>query len=307
MLSVGKRQLVAAEIERRLRSVPAFQLRTLGDSPPEVRAAFVRQVLVPELLFEQEAQRLKLSKDPAVGARLDETLPKDWPVRVLAGLEALSKLSNGAVIVQPDTVKVTGNTGNKEASAEISRLLVDKLGEAERFDIDVTYQEKLDPIASIPTPDECEAEIAAILSARKINFEPGSATPDSEAGGIIDDIAEILKQCGEVRMEIGGHTDSQGREVMNQQLSQARAQAVLNALRDRRVLTSNFTAKGYGEEQPIADNETEEGREANRRIEFKLIRPEPMEEVETTLESVEQPTVDIPDDEAASEEGSTDE
>ncbi|SDJ08991.1 OmpA family protein [Lutimaribacter saemankumensis] len=242
-----------------------------------------------------------------VGARLDETLPKDWPVRVLAGLEALSKLSNGAVIVQPDTVKVTGNTGNKEASAEISRLLVDKLGEAERFDIDVTYQEKLDPIASIPTPDECEAEIAAILSARKINFEPGSATPDSEAGGIIDDIAEILKQCGEVRMEIGGHTDSQGREVMNQQLSQARAQAVLNALRDRRVLTSNITAKGYGEEQPIADNETEEGREANRRIEFKLIRPEPMEEVETTLESVEQPTVDIPDDEAASEEGSTDE
>ncbi len=236
-----------------------------------------------------------------VGARLDDNLPADWPVRVLTGLEALSKLSNGAVIVQPETIRVTGNTGNTEASAEISRLLAEKLGEAERFDIDVTYQEKLDPIASIPTPEECEAEIGEILATRKINFEPGSATPDGEARGIIDDIAEILKICGDIRMEIGGHTDSQGREVMNQQLSQARAQAVLTALRERRVLTANITARGYGEENPIADNDTEEGREANRRIEFKLIRPKPTEEVETTLESVEQSNVEDSDPEAPSE------
>ena len=72
----------------------------------------------------------------------------------------------------------------------------------------------------------------------------------------MDDIAEILKKCGEIRMEIGGHTDSQGREVMNQQLSQSRARAVLNALRERRVLTSALTAKGYGESAPIADNKT---------------------------------------------------
>ncbi|MCM2562933.1 OmpA family protein [Lutimaribacter sp. EGI FJ00015] len=242
-----------------------------------------------------------------VGARLDDSLPADWPVRVLTGLEALSKLSNGALIVQPDTIRVSGNTGNTEASAEIARLLAEKLGEAERFDIDVTYQEKLDPVASIPTPEECEAEIAAILDTRKINFEPGSSTPDSAARGTIDDIAEILKTCGEVRMEIGGHTDSQGREVMNQQLSQARAQAVLNALRERRVLTANITAKGYGEETPIADNDTEEGREANRRIEFKLIRPEPTDEEQTTLESVEQSNVEDTDAEAPSEQGSSDE
>ena len=61
---------------------------------------------------------------------------------------------------------------------------------------------------------------------------------------------------------------------MNQQLSQARADAVLNAIMARRVLTSNLTAKGYGETQPIADNGTEAGREANRRIEFRLVLPE---------------------------------
>jgi OOP family OmpA-OmpF porin len=61
---------------------------------------------------------------------------------------------------------------------------------------------------------------------------------------------------------------------MNLNLSQARADSVLNGLLARRVLTSNLTAVGYGETRPIADNETEEGREANRRIEFTLVLPE---------------------------------
>lgn len=75
-------------------------------------------------------------------------------------------------------------------------------------------------------------------------------------------------------MEIGGHTDSQGRETMNQTLSQARAEAVLDALLAEEVLTSFLSAKGYGEALPIADNSTEEGRALNRRIEFKLVEPE---------------------------------
>lgn len=222
-------------------------------------------------------------------ARLDDTLPDNWPMRVLAGLEALSHLSSGAVTVTPDMISVFGKTGEQEARAHIARLLAAKLGEGARFDIEVEYLEQLDPIAAIPTPEECEARIGAILETRKINFEPGSYTPDADSLAIIDDIAEILKECGEIRMEIGGHTDSQGRESMNQALSQARAQAVLNALRERRILTSSFRAKGYGETMPVADNGTEEGREANRRIEFKLIRPDAAEESETTLESAESP------------------
>ena len=105
-------------------------------------------------------------------------------------------------------------------------------------------------------------------------FEPGSARLDVTGKQIMDDIAEILRECGALTMEIGGHTDSQGRETMNQQLSQSRAQTVLNELRMRRVLTGEITAVGYGESEPIADNDTEEGREANRRIEFKVLHEE---------------------------------
>lgn len=235
-------------------------------------------------------------------ARIDENLPNDWSVRVLAALEVLTKLSNGAVTVTPDSIAVTGNTGVQNAKHEISGLLADKLGGATALDIRVVYQKKLDVTLGLPTPDECEAQISEIIGARKINFEPGSTTLDSGTRSIMDDLADLLKKCGDIPLEISGHTDSQGRESMNQQLSQERAQAVLDALRERRVQTASYTVKGYGEVIPIADNDTEAGREENRRIEFKLIRPEPTEETQTALESAEQQTDEQSGEETADDQ-----
>ena len=206
--------------------------------------------------------------------RLDAELPTGWPIRVLAGLEALSMLNNGSVVVQPDYVRVQGDTGNQEAAAEISRLLSEQLGGGQEYDISVVYEEALDPVAALPTPEECVEKINVALTDRKITFAPGSSNIDVDALETIDKVAEVLRACQTVKMEIGGHTDSQGRESMNLNLSQARADAVLNAIMARRVLIANLSAQGYGEAQPIADNDTEEGRERNRRIEFRLILPE---------------------------------
>ncbi len=237
--------------------------------------------------------------------RIVDDLPPDWATRVLAGLEALGQLSNGAVSVSPETLLLTGNTGNPDASTEIAALLAGKLGEGAAFDVNVTYQEKLDPVLGLPTPDECEAEIGAIVAAGKINFEPGSATIDASALGTMDDIAQVLTRCGELQLEIQGYTDSQGREEMNLALSQSRAESVLNELRARRVVTSTFKAVGYGEESPVADNDTEAGREANRRIEFRLIRPETVATPdETTLENAAQSgdtDTDAPTEESVTE------
>ena len=119
--------------------------------------------------------------------------------------------------------------------------------------------------------------IDLILESRKITFAPGSTDVEGEAGDVVDQIAEVLRGCRKVEMEleVAGHTDSQGREQMNLELSQARAEAVLEALLERRVPPTGLTAAGYGESEPIADNDTEAGREANRRIEFRLISPAP--------------------------------
>ena len=223
-----------------------------------------------------------------MSTRITEGLPNGWSVRVLAGLEALSELSNGAVSVEPNTLIVRGNTGNEDASAIIARLLIEKLGQAADFEIDVTYVKALDPIAGIPTPLECMAQVAAATEGRKITFDPGSADLAAATQPVIDDIAEILKKCGDLPIRVSGFTDSQGREVMNQQLSQDRADAVLTALRARRVPVSTFESIGFGEENPIADNDTEDGREANRRIEFSLIVPEPAPEETSALDEITQ-------------------
>lgn len=246
-----------------------------------------------------------------MGTRVTDDLPSGWSVRVLAAIEALSELSNGAVIVGPDKVTVRGNTGNEDASGVVSRLLIDKLGQTANFEINVTYVEELDPIAGIPTPQECIAQIDAIKDARKITFDPGSADLTADTQPVVDDIADILKKCGDLPIRVSGFTDSQGREVMNQQLSQDRADAVLTALRARRVPVSTFESIGFGEENPIADNDTEDGREANRRIEFSLILPEPTVEETSTLDTLAEeaptdapvePALDVEDDTEAETE-----
>lgn len=237
-------------------------------------------------------------RNVTMGTRVTEGLPTGWSVRVLAGIEALSQLSNGVITVQPDKVTIKGNTGNPTAGADIARLLLEKLGNAEELEIDVAYVKELDPIAGLPTPEECVAQITSVAEARKITFDPGSADLASDAQGVIDDIADILRKCANLRVRIAGYTDSQGSEEMNQQLSQQRAQSVLDALRLRRVPVGAFEATGYGEADPIADNETDDGREANRRIEFSLIVPETTPEEPTALEELE---TTLEDEAAASE------
>lgn len=208
--------------------------------------------------------------DVRTATRVDAALPDGWPVRVLAGLKALAEVESGKLLVRADLVEVTGVTGSKETRGKITQILSGALGQGQTFKVNVRYDEALDPIASLPTPEECAADVNAVIARTKITFTPSSAEIATTARPVLDELATILTNCPPMQLEIGGHTDAQGSEGGNQALSQARAEAVLLALQGRRVDVSGMTATGYGEAQPIADNKTEEGREANRRIEFVL-------------------------------------
>lgn len=203
--------------------------------------------------------------------RLEKDLPQGWPTRVLAGLEALAQVAQGSVMIEPDLVRVAGKSGNRDTPALLAALLSDRLGRGEEFEISVSYDEKLDPAKALPTAQECIAGIQAVQKEGKIDFEPGSARLSASAQSILDEIAEKMKDCSDYSIEVAGHTDSQGRDEMNLALSEDRAEAVVDALMQRRVLTSNLHPMGYGEAHPIASNDTETGREANRRIEFTLL------------------------------------
>ncbi|MGB0798007.1 MAG: OmpA family protein [Planktomarina sp.] len=268
-----------------LKSVlPQTVVASEGEGPPEFVITLspegqvqVRGPVKDELsrrAMETFARATFGSDQVLLATKLRDTLPRGWPVRTLAGLAALGELRSGIVTVGPDTVTVAGKTGSQTAGADISQILVDRLGNTTNFELDVEYVEALDPIASLLTSNECLAQVKELGDANKISFEPGSTTLDKTSRETVDAMSEILKRCLPTNIEIGGHTDSQGREEMNLSLSQNRADAVLNAFRLARVNMKTLTAIGYGESQPIADNGTEAGREANRRIEFKLTTPD---------------------------------
>jgi len=206
--------------------------------------------------------------------RLDPMMPRGWSLAVLAAIEALGELHHGEASVTPGLIRITGTSDNPGTAANVARLLSDKLGDSRDYHLDIHYDETLDPLLGLPTPAECMARINAALGQDKITFDPGSANIAAAAAGTLDRIAALMKDCTDVAMEVGGHTDSQGREEMNLALSEDRAAAVIAALMGRRILTGSLLARGYGETMPIADNATEAGREANRRIEFRLIGPD---------------------------------
>ncbi len=214
------------------------------------------------------------SEQVYTATRLDGGLPAGWPLRVLSALEALAELDRGTVLVQPGALEIRGVTGNPDASATIARILSEKLGSGQDFRIVVAYDKALDPNAGLPTPRECGANIETLLTRQKIGFEPGKAEIDPATGSTITAIARVLARCGAIPFEIGAHSDAQGRDAMNLSLSQARAEAVVLALAELGVAVAGLSARGYGETQPIADNKTESGREANRRIVFRLLVPE---------------------------------
>ena len=203
--------------------------------------------------------------------RIDPDLPEGWPVRALLAVDMLSQMEHGSVRMRPDRFDIRGVTGDATTPDRVSRMMTERLGSGAVFALDIRYDERLDPIAMQPTPGRCEAWIKEVVAEQKITFGAGSATIDSSAGQVMDRLAEILRECGRLEMEVAGHTDSQGRLETNMRLSQQRAEAVIAGLLARGALVADFVAKGYGPEFPVADNATAAGREANRRIEFRLI------------------------------------
>lgn len=241
---------------------------------PETHKVELRGRLTDEMLraaVDSFAKAEFGSANVYLATRMDAELPDGWPVRVLAGLQALSELDNGSLLVRADTVELKGVTGSQSAKVRISQILSQKLGQGQTFRVDVSYDKDLDPLAGIPTPEECAQDVADVLSRQKITFTPGSAEIDSKAGAVMTALADVLKDCPGVKMEVAGHTDSQGSEDGNRALSQARAETVVLALQGRQVDVAGLVATGYGETLPLADNATDAGREANRRIEFTLI------------------------------------
>lgn len=208
--------------------------------------------------------------------QLDPELPGGWTVRAIAALEAMAELERGTIRVGSELIRIEGVSGSQGASDTIAMRLADRLGAGAGYEMAIGYDRRLDPLLGLPSGAECIDQLNTIMRESVIGFEPNRSVIAGDAEPTLDLLAEAMTNCAEFRIEAGGHTDSQGSDSFNARLSQQRAEALLRAMTDHGIDTALMTAHGYGESQPIADNDTEAGREANRRIEFRLLSEEPV-------------------------------
>lgn len=134
---------------------------------------------------------------------------------------------------------------------------------------------KVDKKGCTVSAKEQELLETGMIRLENVYFDSGKSTIKEGSHAALDEVAVILGKHHELKIEIGGHTDSRGDAATNKTLSEARAKAVRDYLVSRHNLSSSrFTAAGYGESKPVASNDTEAGMAKNRRVEFKVLNPE---------------------------------
>ncbi len=126
------------------------------------------------------------------------------------------------------------------------------------------------PTVFAKTADGCPPPVVAPkkMVLEGVNFDNDEAALSAESAAILDQAAATLKEWGDVKVEVAGHTDSRSTDDYNMTLSQRRAESVRSYLIGKGVAAERLTARGYGESQPVAENETEDGRAKNRRVEL---------------------------------------
>ncbi len=185
-------------------------------------------------------------------------------------------LPSGRVVVDPsaELLTVVGETEDKALRDELNDLATET---GATFGFAVTTGVRLLVLETLPTEEEVEelqVNLDDLIEGKVVEFEVKSYALTREGEALLDEISAALEAVPAVRVRITGHTDSQGSHEENQVLSELRAQAVLDYLVAKGADPGRFETVGLGESQPIADNNTADGRARNRRIEFTALLEE---------------------------------
>ncbi|MFT4256750.1 MAG: OmpA family protein [Pseudoxanthomonas sp.] len=186
--------------------------------------------------------------------------PPNWSENVAKLVDPqLKQVSEGALDINGNSVTIRGTVGNELQRQQIASQLLTSLN--------ATYSVNANSLRVGGSP---QTLLDDVLADRIIEFESGSDRLTPVGQRILDELVEPMKQVGNSRVQIIGHTDNVGQRQTNLALSLARAERVRDYFRQRGVPTRGLSVLGLGPDEPVADNATPEGRARNRRIQFKV-------------------------------------
>ena len=238
----------------------ALMLTLTGNVPDNNVHAAIVAAAARKFFSEKVVDNLKAS----LGA------PSGFANAVVPALGALSRLSTGTLVVSDREVRLSGDALYDAASGQLRASLIKDLPQGWQLKADISVK----PAAAPVDATVCQQLFSEVLGKGTIRFESGRSSLDPDSAGLLDHLVEIALRCPIANIEVAGHTDTDGDNATNQTLSEKRAQAVVDYLVRAGLSAGRFSAVGYGSTQPVAANDTDEGKARNRRIEF-VVKEQP--------------------------------
>lgn len=188
--------------------------------------------------------------------------PPNWTENMTKILtDNLKQVHKGQMQVNGTRIALKGNVANEAQRQQVVSQIATSLNP--------TYS--IDNALVAPT-GEAQTVLDKTLANRVVEFESGLANLTPLGRAVLDEMYAAIRQIGTPKIMLVGHTDSQGGRPGNVVLSLARANTVRTYLVSKGIPAESLSASGVGPDQPVASNDTIEGRARNRRIEFKLLQ-----------------------------------
>ncbi|SNY92532.1 OmpA-OmpF porin, OOP family [Cohaesibacter sp. ES.047] len=191
----------------------------------------------------------------------------DYRRSSVAILQAVSRLEEGSASLTENGLDLTGGAFYGGALEDVMRGLQDALPASVALNTDLRVAAPGETVDA----EQCQRLLRSSLETNTILFESGMAAISPDSFGLLDTLIYTARRCTDNRIQIEGHTDSDGDDAANQALSERRAGAVADYLVSAGITADRLEAKGFGEDQPVASNDTPEGKAKNRRIEFVIL------------------------------------
>lgn len=190
-----------------------------------------------------------------------------WLSSALALLPYANRINNeGGFALDANSVVVRGLVDSDDIKSKLIADTTAAVGKTVRVEDKVLVKGKVTEAQA----SDFQAKLNQMIAGKIVEFDTGSDRLTDKGKAVLDEMVKVLAEVPGIPVEIGGHTDSRGNAASNLNLSQRRARTCLQYLSEKGVDAKRLSSKGYGATKPVADNNTPEGLQRNRRIEFNL-------------------------------------